>query len=219
MTTSLAPSSGPFYSRIPLLLASASPRRREFLRLLGLDFTVVRPGDDEPPPLAGEHPAGYAARAAEAKVRAALALHPDLCATAPVLGADTVVALEGKILGKPRDAVHALEMLCLLSGKTHEVISACFCRLPGKGAYRIAAAARVRFFPWPQEILAGYAATDEVLDKAGAYAVQGKGVFLVERMEGSASAVIGLPVAELTELLLRLDVIAPRTGVTGSASP
>ena len=193
----------PFYTALPLALASASPRRREFLRLLGLEFALVRPADIEPQPLAGENPADYASRAATAKALAAAQMRPGSF----TLGADTVVALEGEILGKPRDRRHALDMLLRLSGKSHVVISACCCCLPDGTARHVAGEARVHFLPWPRDVLAAYAATDEVLDKAGAYAIQGQGAFLAQRVEGSVSAVVGLPMAQLVSLLLELGVI------------
>ncbi|MDR2695366.1 MAG: Maf family nucleotide pyrophosphatase [Deltaproteobacteria bacterium] len=194
---------GAFYAALPLVLASASPRRRDFLRLLGLEFDIVRPKGAEPQPLTGENPADYALRAAQAKAFAAAQARPD----AFVLGADTVVALEGEILGKPRDRRHALDMLLRLSGKSHVVISACCCYLPDGTARHTAGEARVHFFPWPRDVLAAYAATDEVRDKAGAYAVQGRGAFLAQGIEGSVSAVVGLPMAQLASLLSELGVI------------
>jgi septum formation protein len=203
-------SAGPFQNILPLTLASASPRRRDFLRLLGLDFAVVRPDNKEPLPLAGEEPAHHALRAAEAKARAAVAARPGSCANALVIGADTVVVTpEGEILGKPEDPEHALSMLRRLAGKTHEVISACFCLLPNGETRQATAGARVRFFPWDEETLAAYVRTGETADKAGAYAVQGKGAFLVERIDGSVSAVVGLPLAELVRLLLGAGAIRP----------
>ncbi len=202
----MLPLPGPFCSRLPLVLASASPRRQEFLRLLGLDFAVFRPAGIEPRPLAKEDPAHYALRAAEAKARAAKDAHP----RALILGADTVVALEGKILGKPRNREDAERMLIALAGKSHDVISACCCLPPDGPPRRVEGRAQVRFAAWPPAVLANYAATDEVMDKAGAYAVQGGGAFLADRIEGSHSAVIGLPLAELAALLLELGAIAPR---------
>jgi septum formation protein len=142
-------------------------------------------------------------RAAQAKASAAAQARPG----AFVLGADTVVALEGEILGKPRDRQHALDMLLRLSGKSHEVISACCCWLPDGTMRHTAGSARVHFFPWPQNALEAYAATDEVLDKAGAYAIQGQGAFLAERIEGSVSAVVGLPMTQLVAMFLELGVI------------
>jgi septum formation protein len=199
------PAQGIFYAAQPLALASASPRRQEFLRLLGLEFESIRPAGIEPQPLTGENPADYAQRAATAKALAVAQARPEAC----VLGADTVVALEGEILGKPRDRRHALDMLLKLSGKSHVVISACCCCLPDGTTRHAAGEARVHFFPWQRDVLAAYAATDEVLDKAGAYALQGRGAFLAQRVEGSVSAVVGLPMAQLVALLTELGVIRP----------
>ena len=195
---------GVFYTALPLVLASASPRRREALHLLGLEFEIVRPTGVEPQALAGENPTDYALRAAKAKAFAAAHMRPP---DAFVLGADTVVALEGDILGKPHDRQHALDMLHRLSGKNHLVISACCCRLPDGTARYTVGEARVHFFPWPRDVLAAYAATDEVLDKAGAYAIQGQGAFLAQKIEGSVSAVVGLPMTQLVSLLSELGVI------------
>jgi septum formation protein len=196
---------------LPLVLASASPRRQEFLRLLGLEFEIVRPTGVEPQPLAGEYPADYALRAAQAKAFAAAQARPGAFA----LGADTVVALEGDILGKPRDRRHALDMLLRLSGKSHAVISVCCCCLPDGTTRHTAGEARVHFFPWPRDVLAAYAATNEVLDKAGAYALQGRGAFLAQRIEGSVSAVVGLPMTQLASLLSELGVIRAHAAPSG----
>ena len=152
-----------------------------------------------------ENPADYAMRAARAKAEAVAALRPDL----PVLGVDTVVALGASILGKPKDEQDALRMLQELAGKTHEVISACHLQLADGGFRQLFSAARVFFAQWPLEVLRAYAAAGEAADKAGAYAIQGQGAFLVEKIEGSASAVVGLPVAQLGALLLELGIIAP----------
>ena len=203
------PAQGAFYTVLSLVLASASPRRQEALRLLGLEFEILRPKRAEPQPLSGEEPADYALRAAKFKALAAAQARPG----AIVLGADTVVALEGEILGKPRDKRHALDMLLLLSGKSHVVISACCCRLPDGTIRHTAGEARVYFFPWPRDVLAAYAAADEVLDKAGAYAIQGQGAFLAQRIEGSVSAVVGLPMTQLVSLLSELGIIRAHTAL------
>ena len=207
MTHGFSLPQGAFYASQPLVLASASPRRREFLDLLGLEFDLVRPGGVEPQPLFDEDATDYALRAAHAKAFAAARIRP----AAVILGADTVVTLEGEILGKPRDRLHALNMLLRLSGKSHEVISACCCCLPDGTIRHTTGKARVHFFPWPQDVLAAYAATDECLDKAGAYAIQGRGAFLAQRIEGSVSAVVGLPMTQLVALLLELGVICAHT--------
>ena len=194
---------GAFYTALPLVLASASPRRQESLRLLGLEFEILRPTGVEPQPLASENPADYALRAAKAKAFAAAQARPG----AFVLGADTVVALEREILGKPHDKRHALDMLQRLAGKSHVVFSACCCCVPDGTARYVAGEAHVHFFPWPRDVLAAYAAADEVLDKAGAYAIQGQGAFLAQGIEGSVSAVVGLPMTQLVSLLSELGVI------------
>ena len=239
MTCSFSPiAQGAFYATLPLVLASASPRRREALRLLGLEFEIIPPTEDaEPLPLTGENPADYAYRAATAKAltvanrlrqstfetptstfNGANELHlrlrnGALTAQAPgplVLGADTVVALEGEILGKPQDKRHALDMLLRLAGKSHEVFSACCCCLPDGTIRHAAGSACVHFFPWPRNVLAAYADTDEVLDKAGAYSIQGSGAFLAQRIEGQVSAVVGLPLTQLVSLFLELEAIRAR---------
>jgi septum formation protein len=191
-----------------LVLASASPRRRRFLEDWGLPFTLFCPeGVVEPSPASGESPEQYACRAAEAKALAAVEQMrmPD----AVVLGADTVVALDGDLLGKPRDAGDALGMLVCLSGRSHEVISA-VCLLLSDGRKKIFSdTSRVFFHPWPKAVLAAYARSGEPDDKAGAYAVQGRGAFLVSRIEGAFSTVAGLPLTPLVSLLLSENLILP----------
>jgi septum formation protein len=190
-----------------LVLASSSPRRRRFLEDWGLPFILFCPQGVEPSPVPGESPERYACRAAEAKTLAAAEQmkSPDILA----LGADTVVALDGDILGKPRDAGDALDMLLCLSGRGHEVISAVCLLLPDGGRKIFSDTSRVFFHPWPKAVLAAYARSGEPDDKAGAYAVQGKGAFLVERIEGAFSTVAGLPLTPLAELLLAEDLILP----------
>lgn len=225
---------------IRLVLASGSPRRRQFLEEWGLPFVPARPGNAEPRPGPGESPRQYTLRAAEAKALAVAsqAAHAD----ALVLAADTVVTLEGDILGKPRDQAEALSMLARLSGRGHEVISAVCLILPRhagpagqlrgqgsrplrSGSAQSAAQAqtgpdkrcrlsfcdtsRVFFHPWPNAVLRAYARTHEPDDKAGAYAIQGQGAFLVERVEGSWSTVVGLPLTALAQILLEQGLILP----------
>ncbi len=193
-----------FVARAPLVLASASPRRREFLRAMGIAHTVVAPPDAaEPLPVPGEKPAAFAARAAAAKARAVFAAAPE----AAVLGADTVVALDDDILGKPRDAEEAFQFLKRLAGRDHTVITACALCLPGGAATEFAARAAVTMAAWPDATLRAYARNGEGLDKAGGYAVQGVGAFLVTAVRGSWSAVVGLPAAETADALLRHGLI------------
>lgn len=195
-----------------MVLASASPRRKEFLQDMGLTFTCVRPSGLEPSPQCNESPADYAQRAADSKCLAVSAQHPHEV----VIGADTVVALQHSIFGKPDDARHALEMLKALSGHSHTVISALCLALPPTSesppkVLRLHRSTTVTFYPWPEDILEAYVATGEPMDKAGAYAIQGQGAFLVESIQGSWSTVVGLPLTELMHLLLREKVILPHS--------
>lgn len=248
-----------------LVLASASPRRRQFLTEWGLSFDLARPAGAEPSPLPGELPGAYTRRAALAKAHAVARLMNEEKQAGQhkkiILAADTVVAVDGDILGKPRDRQDAFNMLSRLSGRGHEVISAVCLLLPATpesatpgapgaahgtfamgttgavsttGAMGATGAAqshspqgaaatepeelvfsdtsRVFFHPWPEAVLRAYVATDEPCDKAGAYAIQGQGAFLVDRVEGSWSTVVGLPVTQLAALLLRRGLMLPGGG-------
>lgn len=208
----------PFVTVRSLVLASASPRRKEFLQDMGLTFTCVRPTGLEPSPIINENPDDYAQRAADSKCLAVAALHPHDV----VIGADTVVALNHTIFGKPDNAAHALDMLKALSGRSHTVISAICINLPPTGeadpkVLRLHRSTTVTFHPWPEHILAAYVDTGEPMDKAGAYAIQGQGAFLVEGIQGSWSTVVGLPLTELMQLLLRENVVV--SSVSPSAEP
>jgi septum formation protein len=189
-----------------LILASGSPRRRRFLEGLGLDFVVVV-ADVAEIHLKGELPADFVRRLAKDKAAAVGVDHPE----AWVIGADTVVVLDNEILGKPRDPDDALAMLTELAGHTHEVWTGfTICRGNSEVASR-AVRTEVKFVEASPDVLASYVATGEPLDKAGAYGIQGQGGVLVERIDGSYSNVVGLPLAELVEELLRLAVIAPES--------
>lgn len=203
-----------------LVLASGSPRRQEFLRQWGLPFTVVRPHGVEPHPHEGQDPSAYAKQAARAKARAAWA---GLAAAdrrhSLVLAADTIVVVDKKILGKPRDAADALAMLMSLSGRAHHVTSAVCLVPPQEGLGTMPTqeilfcdTATVHFHSWPESVLRAYVATHEPDDKAGAYAVQGQGAFLVERVDGAWSTVVGLPLTQLATHLLDLRLIMPCRG-------
>ena len=185
---------------IRLVLASASPRRRQFMDEWGLP-TVVRPAGVEPRPGHGESPAAYALRAATAKARA-VAASSDAGADGLILAADTVVALDSDILGKPADDMDALDMLRRLSGRGHEVITGVCCLFPDGSSAGFADTSAVRFHAWPDDVLRAYVRSGEPADKAGAYAIQGQGAFLVESVHGSWSTVVGLPVSRLAALLL-----------------
>ena len=170
----------------------------------------------EPAPLPGESPEHFVLRAASAKAASCLpppegrqdaSPAPCLPAGSLIIAADTVVVLDGRILGKPADHGEALEYLRLLAGRSHEVLTACVLESP---AARESFVVRTRVTLWrcPDALLAAYASGDEPLDKAGAYAVQGQGAFLVKRLQGSWSNVAGLPLAELIQGLLRMGALA-----------
>ncbi|ATB27153.1 Maf family protein [Melittangium boletus] len=186
-----------------LVLASASPRRRELLGQLGLAFEVSAADIDETP-RAGETAGAYVLRLAQEKARTVATRRPGTW----VLAADTTVALEDTLLGKPHDAAEARRMLGLLSGRTHEVHTGV--ALAGPGAeHATVVRTRVTFRSLSPEEITWYAATGEPLDKAGSYAIQGKGGFLVASVEGSPTNVIGLPLGETLELLGRAGLALP----------
>lgn len=200
--------SGIYTAKRPLVLASASPRRRELLGSLGIDFTI-RPSDlDEPARLPGQRPVDYALAMAALKARdVALAIRQESL-EALVLGADTIVVLGDDVLGKPRDDAEALDMLTRLSGVEHQVVTGCCLMAPNGEERLFHAATRVRMRRSSQAELAAYVATGEPRDKAGAYAIQGKAACLVEWVEGSYTNVVGLPLAKTLETLLVLDALS-----------
>ena len=183
-----------------LYLASASPRRRELLSQLGLEFEAM-PSNILEERRAGESPAEYVTRVARDKARyvAGLVKTRELPAH-PVLGADTEVVLDGEIFGKPRDRDHGMEMLRRLGGRTHEVLSA-VCLIHGDGEHAALSVSRVSFVPLTEAEIAQYWETGEPADKAGAYAIQGRAAAFIARLEGSYSGVMGLPLHELAVLL------------------
>jgi septum formation protein len=178
---------------VPVVLASASPRRRDLLALLGLTFDVAPTAVDESWRL-GEAPEVHAERLAREK---ALAGRREGAVT---IGADTIVVLDGDILGKPRDRAEAAAMLRRLSGRGHAVHTA----IAVAYGTRIAAtvvATRVWFRPLTESAIAAYLDTGEPMDKAGAYGIQGYGAVLVERIDGDYFTVMGLRLARLVDLL------------------
>ena len=187
----------------PLYLASGSPRRRELLTQIGVPYTALSAEIDETP-FTDERPQAYVERLARGKAQAGLAslsASPDAC----VLGADTAVVLDGRILGKPVDADDACAMLTALSGREHEVLTA-VAVANRHGCEALVVSSRVRFrVIQPQEIRA-YWASGEPRDKAGSYAIQGLAAVFVEGLQGSYSAVVGLPLCETAELLSRFGI-------------
>lgn len=186
-----------------LILASESPRRRELLSAVGIPFRVLPSGVDETP-LPGETPARFVRRAAMDKGRNVAARHPG----AFVLSADTIVVAGGRILGKPRDRAEARRMLSFLAGKEHRVVTAVCLLCAGRG-YRDAGTevTRVRFRALTPPEVAAYARTGEGDDKAGAYAAQGAGMLLIERVCGSFTNVVGLPMTRVVAMLRRAGLI------------
>lgn len=186
-----------------LCLASASPRRAELLHQIGVHHCVLRPGIDESR-RPGEAVAALVQRLAAAKARAGLALRPDGLAV-PILGADTLVVLDGEPLGKPTGAEEGLAMLERLSGRTHEVLTAVAMTDGDRSEVRLSRS-EVRFREITPEERWAYWASGEPRDKAGGYAIQGLGAIFVADLVGSYSGVMGLPLFETAELLVRFGV-------------
>jgi septum formation protein len=187
-----------------LILASASPRRRELLAELGRPFTVEAADIDEQP-WPKEMPASYALRNAAEKARE---IWERRGAPALILAADTIVVRDQHILEKPADTAHATAMLRALSGRTHEVITGvCLLRVDPEGLREWGEAVRttVRFRALTDEEVADYVASGEPMDKAGAYAIQGGAARFVEGYDGSYTNVIGLPMETVARLLRTAD--------------
>ena len=180
----------------PLYLASGSPRRRELLAQIGVPFTLVAAPIDETP-LPGEGAADYVERLARAKAAAGLA---QVQGAGVVLGADTAVVLDGRILGKPENREHSLAMLAELSDREHQVLTA-VALTDGQRYLSACVASTVRFRAIGASEAERYWASGEPQDKAGGYAIQGLGAVFVTGLTGSYSAVVGLPLSETADLL------------------
>lgn len=198
-----------------LILGSASPRRAELLSRLGLEFSV-RQADIDETPLVGEAAQDYVRRMAREK---ALALRDEVGAQ-PLLTADTTVILDQHILGKPRDAADAREMLRSLSHRSHEVCTAIAVTARDRYA-EDCVLTKVEFIALSDTLIDAYLRSDEPWDKAGAYAVQGLAASFVRGIQGSVSNVIGLPLAETRELLGQFGIVAgvARTAPSASVFP
>jgi septum formation protein len=184
-----------------IILASASPRRRELLDQIGITYEI-RPVHIDESPRSNEAPNEYVRRIAAEKSAACqtLAGHAGL----PVLAADTAVVLEGRIMGKPKDKEDAAKMLRRLSGKTHQVYSAVSLR--GARHDEALSVTDVTFRELSEREILAYWNTSEPADKAGSYAIQGRGSIFVQSIEGSFSGVVGLPLFETAELLLQQGI-------------
>ncbi|MBM9536966.1 Maf family protein [Desulfobulbus alkaliphilus] len=192
-----------FTTPCPLILASASPRRQEFLTQLGLSFHV-QPAIIDETPRPGEAPVQFAQRLATAKAESMASDQPQAC----IIGADTVVSLGTTLFGKPADQQEALTILKNLQGKTHLVTTglAIICRQRDiKETTTVTS--QVTFDTFPDPVLQAYIETGDPMDKAGAYGIQGQGAFLVRSITGSWSNIVGLPVNTLIRTLLRLELL------------
>jgi septum formation protein len=186
-------------------LASASPRRQELLRQVGLAFEVL-PSNILEEQQAGETADDYVRRVAADKARHVARRVAERGLSAyPVLGADTEVVVEAEILGKPRDRMQAAGMLRRLSGRTHTGLTA-ICLLTPAGEFSALCASRVTFAALADAAIARYLETGEADDKAGAYAIQGRAAGFIAHLDGSYSGVMGLPLYELFEILKRAGV-------------
>jgi septum formation protein len=184
----------------PIVLASASPRRRELLDLIGIRHTVD-PADIDESIHGAEFPAAHVERLAREKALRVAARHPG----ALVIAADTVVVLDGQIMGKPRTETEAVRMLTSLSGATHTVVTGMACALNGEMESSVDDVF-VTFRPLSEREIEEYLATGEPMDKAGSYGIQGYGATIVRRIDGDYFAVMGLSLVRLVELMQRLRV-------------
>lgn len=178
-----------------VILASASPRRRELLTVAGVDFTVIVKDVDESIP-EGTPPAEAAVMTAKKKALAVAAEHPESI----VIGADTIVVIGGRILGKPADKADACAMLRLLSGREHKVITG-VCLANGGEVNCFSKTSIVKFYELSDAEIEAYVNTLEPMDKAGSYGIQGKGCTLVESISGDYFNIVGLPVASTVRAL------------------
>ncbi len=184
----------------PLILASASPRRRDLLQNLGLTFEVI-PADIDETPLPDESPDTLVNRLSTSKAAAIVSQHPN----ALIIAADTVVTLEGNVLGKPRDREENKRFIERLSGRTHRVYTGHTAQR-GEEVAACVVSTEVWFRELSEREIDWYVATGEGMDKAGGYAIQGYGAALVSEIHGCYFNVVGLSVANLLELVKRLGV-------------
>ncbi len=199
----------------PLVLASGSLRRRDFLTHLGLDFKAIAPRT-EVGPEPGEDPKKYSVRCcvdkgrtvAEHLAESAAAKEPGYAAPA-IISADTLIWYDGKIIGKPKSCEENFKILCELAGNTHEVISSFCLLLPDGEMTTHVESTKVTFWDCPHPLLKAYAYSSEGMDKAGGYAIQRGGAFLASKIEGSITTVISMPLSALVETLLAKGLIVP----------
>jgi septum formation protein len=189
-----------------LLLASQSPRRRELLEQTGIVLEIV-PSDIDEQDISIKNPAEYVKALSFMKAEKISGVYPDSW----ILGADTIVVLQDQILGKPESEHHAMEMLRLLSNREHIVFTGfCIMNKHKQTVIKSDVETRVWFKPLSDQEIKWYVSTKEPFDKAGAYGIQGLGAFLVRKIFGSYSNVVGLPVCEVIEALMELKIIEMR---------
>ena len=192
-----------YSNRELIILASASPRRQQYLQEMGLKFSVQTASVIEEP-VENEDPDTFVLRMAKEKAAVVSSDSPDSW----VISGDTVVCLGRKILGKPVNETHAVSLLMELAGREHVVKTAfCVCRKVDNVSVAKVVTTRVSFADFTEAVAVAYVATGEPLDKAGAYGIQGKGAVLVKSIDGSYSNVVGLPLHELVEVLLEYEAI------------
>jgi len=185
---------------VRVILASQSPRRRQLLDLIGI-VHEVQPADIDESYLAGERPREHAERLARGKTAVIAAREPD----ALVIGSDTIVVVDGDVLGKPTDELDAVRMLARLAGRSHVVITAVAVAWRGQTRSAVEEVG-VTFHPMSRTEIDAYIATGEPMDKAGAYGIQGYGATIVSRVDGDYFAVMGLPLQRLTRVLGALGI-------------
>ena len=185
---------------LPVILASQSPRRRELLALIGISH-AVQPADIDESMLPGEDPRAHCERLAREKVEVIAGREPD----ALIIGSDTIVILDGEILGKPADEAEARATIARLSGRSHVVMTAVAVRYRGQERSAVEEVG-VTFHPLSADQISEYVATGEPMDKAGAYGIQGYGATIVARVDGDYFAVMGLPLQRLVRLLAELGI-------------
>ena len=190
------------HKKAVLILASSSPRRQELLREAGIPFQV-EPAHVNEDQRAGEPPLIYACRLAAKKAQAVAERYPQRW----VLGADTIVVIDGEVLGKPRDGRDASRMLRLLAGRAHEVTTAVSLVAPGQDAETRTCTTRVWFRALTDDEIQRYVAGGEPMDKAGAYAIQGGAARWADRIEGEYTNVVGLPLSVVTEMLRKNGLV------------
>jgi len=201
------------FSDNQIYLASRSPRRRELLRQIGVKFnllmmreTLGRPIDIDEQPFIDETPTDYIYRLVRSKANEGWKrIIQRRLPLLPVLVADTIVTLDGCILGKPRDIVHAEEMLTILSGRSHQVLTAIGVGVRDKVQVRLSTST-VRFREISEREIRKYLANNNILDKAGAYAVQGIAAAFIVEISGSYSGIMGLPLYETAQLLEEIGI-------------